>query len=164
MGQLMIDYIYDDGGRADAGYKGLTSDCVTRAIAIATELPYQSVYDALYGLIREPTVSSPAAIRKLKNSSPRTGVYRQTYDRFLKDLGWTWVPTMQIGSGCRVHLREDELPDGKIICKVSRHLVAVVDGVLHDTHDSSRDGQRCVYGIYFDKNEPGRVLDTGAFR
>jgi hypothetical protein len=27
---------YDDGGRSAAGFKGKTSDCVTRAIAIAT--------------------------------------------------------------------------------------------------------------------------------
>ena len=159
----MIDYVYDDGGRADAGYKGQTSDCVTRAIAIATEMPYQSVYDALYGLIREPTgANSPATIRKLKNSSPRTGVFRRTYDQFLKDIGWTWVPTMEIGSGCRVHLREDELPSGKLICKVSKHLVAVIDGVIHDTHDCSRDGTRCVYGYFYDRNEPGRILgDAG---
>ena len=29
-------YAFDDGGRAPAGYKGTTGDCVCRAIAIAT--------------------------------------------------------------------------------------------------------------------------------
>jgi hypothetical protein len=55
---------------------------------------------------------------------------------------------MEIGKGCKVHLRADELPKGKIICSVSRHLVAVIDGVINDTHDCSRDGNRCVYGYY----------------
>jgi hypothetical protein len=58
------------------------------------------------------------------------------------------VPTMQIGSGCRVHLRADELPAGRIICQVSRHLCAVIDGVVYDTHDPTRDGTRCVYGYW----------------
>ena len=41
----MIDFKYNDGGRAEAGYKGDTGDCVTRAIAIAAELPYKEVYN-----------------------------------------------------------------------------------------------------------------------
>jgi hypothetical protein len=42
-----MNYVYDDGGRAQAGYKGQAGDCTVRAIAIATELPYQEVYDEL---------------------------------------------------------------------------------------------------------------------
>jgi hypothetical protein len=49
----------------------------------------------------------------------------------LKSLGYQWTPTMRIGSGCTIHLRPDELP-----------------GVIHDMHDPSRDGTRCVYGYY----------------
>jgi hypothetical protein len=55
---------------------------------------------------------------------------------------------MQIGSGCKVHLRADELPAGRLVVKLSRHLVAVIDGVIHDTYDCSRGGTRCVYGFY----------------
>jgi hypothetical protein len=40
-------YRYNDGGRSAAGRAGLTNDCVTRAIAIVTSLPYLQVYDAL---------------------------------------------------------------------------------------------------------------------
>jgi hypothetical protein len=40
------------------------------------------------------------------------------------------------------------LPNGRLIARCSRHLVAVIDGVIHDTHDSSRDGTRCVYGYW----------------
>lgn len=59
---------------------------------------------------------------------------------------------MQIGSGCQVHLREDELPSGRLIVKVSKHLTAVINGVIHNSHDPSRDGTRCVYG-YWDATE-----------
>ena len=33
------NWLYNDGGRTAAGFKGETGDCVTRAIAIATGLP-----------------------------------------------------------------------------------------------------------------------------
>lgn len=55
---------------------------------------------------------------------------------------------MAIGSGCKVHLRSDELPTGRIIVSVSKHYVAVIDGVLHDIYDPSRHGNRCVYGYW----------------
>jgi hypothetical protein len=55
---------------------------------------------------------------------------------------------MQVGSGCKVHLRADELPPGCLIARVSRHVVDVIDGVIHDTHDCSRGGARCVYGYW----------------
>ena len=38
---------YDDGGRKDAGYKGTTGDCGTRAIAIAMQRDYKEVYKEL---------------------------------------------------------------------------------------------------------------------
>jgi hypothetical protein len=55
---------------------------------------------------------------------------------------------MGIGTGCKVHLRDGELPMGRLIVKVSKHVVAVIDGVINDTHDPSRNGTRCVYGYY----------------
>jgi hypothetical protein len=58
---------------------------------------------------------------------------------------------MKIGAGCQVHLRSDELPNGILIVKVSKHLTAIVDGVIQDTHDPSRGGTRCVYGYYIQK-------------
>lgn len=137
---------YDDGGRAAAGYKGTTGDCVVRAIAIAAELPYQQVYD----LVNEESSRERGRVRrgKIKKSSAREGVFTPTTRRVLERLGWKWVPLMGIGTGCKVHLNADELPSGRIICKVSRHVCAVIDGVIHDTHDPSRDGMRCVYGYY----------------
>lgn len=139
-----MEFVFDDGGRLKAGYKGRTGDCVTRSIAIVTGKPYQEVYDALNDLARFERTGK----RKKKKSNSRTGVYKQSYRRYLESLGWRWISTMAIGSGCRVHLRAPELPAGRLAVKVSRHLTAVVDGTLHDTHDCSRDGQRCVYGYF----------------
>jgi hypothetical protein len=52
-----------------------------------------------------------------------------------------------------VHLRDGELPSGRLIVQVSRHVVAVIDGVMHDTHDPSRNGQRAVYGYYTQEHD-----------
>jgi hypothetical protein len=139
-----MEFIFHDGGRVAAGYKGGTGDCVTRSISIATGTPYQEVYNTLNRLAETERVSK----RKRERSCSRTGVYRQTYQRYLESLGWRWTSTMSIGSGCRVHLRASELPQGPLIVRVSRHLTAVIDGVLHDTHDCSRGGARCVYGYF----------------
>lgn len=43
----MMPYVYDDGGRKKAGFKGNANDCSTRAIAIATGRSYKEVYDGL---------------------------------------------------------------------------------------------------------------------
>jgi hypothetical protein len=51
-----------------------------------------------------------------------------------------------------VHLAKDELPNGRLIVRVSKHITAVINGVIDDTHDCSRAGIRCVYG-YFTKAE-----------
>jgi hypothetical protein len=34
------------------------------------------------------------------------------------------------------------------VVRCSKHTVGVIDGVVHDTHDQSRDGTRCVYGYW----------------
>lgn len=138
-----------DGGRAAAGFKGKTGDCATRSVAIATSLPYQEVYDALNALGRNERTGP----RKKGRSNARTGVYSATLRRYMASIGWRWVSTMGIGTGCTVHLARGELPQGRLVVSVSRHFTAVIDGVVHDTHDPTRGGRRCVYGYY--TAEPG---------
>ena len=43
---------------------------------------------------------------------------------------------------------EEELPSGTLIVSCSRHITVVINGVLHDTYDCSRNGTRCVYGYW----------------
>jgi len=136
---------YDDGGREAAGFSGKNAgDCVTRAICIASGKPYFDIYVTINLLAKHERTGC----RKSGTSSANVGVYRTTYNKVLKQLGAKWVPTMGIGTGCKVHLRDGELPMGKLVASVSKHLVAVIDGVIHDTFDCSRDGTRCVYGYW----------------
>ena len=137
-------FVKNDGGRIKAGFKGDTGDCVTRSIAIASGRPYREVYDALNELAKRERIGK----RKKSKSNSRTGVYRSTYEKYIKSIGGEWVATMKIGQGCKVHLRGDELPKGRLVVKVTKHLTAMIDGVIHDTHDPSRVGERCVYGYY----------------
>lgn len=139
-----MQWIYSDGGRAEAGYKGSARDCATRAIAIALRLPYKDVYDNL----NEWAQSEHIGLRKHRKSSARNGVYRATYSRYLRSYGWKWTPTMAIGSGCKVHLRAEDWPAGRFIARLSHHVCAVIDGIIYDTFDPSREGTRCVYGYW----------------
>ena len=143
---MLFQFNYNDGGREAAGFKGKTGDCVTRAIAIAAQLPYREVYEALSEGSRNQRITKHST----RKSSARNGVNtkRKWFKDFMTAQGWVYVPTMAIGSGCRVHLRADELPQGRLVVQVSKHYTAVVDGVIHDTYDCSRDGTRCVYGYW----------------
>jgi hypothetical protein len=136
--------IYTDGGRRAAGYRGSAGDCACRSLAVAAQLPYQEVYRIINAVASRERVTT----RKRSRSSARGGVYGATMRAVMKEMGWTWTPTMQIGSGCTVHLRPTELPAGRIIVRLSKHYTCLIDGIIHDTHDPSRDGTRCVYGYW----------------
>lgn len=143
-----IGYVLDDGGRGAAGYKGWVGDCVVRAVAIATEQPYKTVHDEIGALCRAERKGKRARKRGPDNG---VSVKRQWFKEYMARLGWKFTPTMSIGSGCQVHMRDNELPRGRIIVSLSKHYCAVIDGVIHDLSDPSRDGTRCVYG-YWSKN------------
>ena len=142
-----MKYIFHDGGREVAGYSGKAGDCVCRSISIVTGLDYGQVYESL----ADGTASQRCSTRTGKRSrTARNGINtgRQWFKGYMGSLGFVWTPTMTVGSGCKVHLRDGELPHGRLVVAVSKHMTAVVDGVIHDTHDCSRGGTRCVYGYW----------------
>lgn len=142
---MKLEFNYNDGGRSNY-FKGMTGDCVCRAISIGTGMDYKTVYD----MINEKAKHEKITKRKKSKSNARTGVYKRNFKEILKELGWTWVPLMTIGSGCTNHLAQGEIPmDKTIICSLSHHLTCVVNGVLNDTYDCSREGTRCVYGYWY---------------
>jgi len=162
MGKL--PYIYSDGGRYDAGFKTAGGDCVTRAIALATGLPYREVYERLCeGNFKQRRSSSKvnakkeAAVTKQYSAAFGVNPRRKWFKDYMRSLGFEWTPTMHIGSGCQVHLAPGELPEGRLCVQVSKHLCAVIDGVVHDTFDPQRGLSRCVYG-YWKLKEKHNVL------
>jgi hypothetical protein len=150
-----LKFEVNDGGRAAAGYKGQAGDCVVRSIAIVTGLPYQKVYDDLFKAneeFRNTSRTKLAKSLKQKNDSPRSGTHRIVLKKYLAQLNFKWTPTMFVGQGCKVHLKKKELPSGTLLISCSKHITVVKDGILHDTHDCSRNGTRCVYGYWTQSN------------
>ncbi|WP_223508673.1 MULTISPECIES: hypothetical protein [unclassified Pseudomonas] len=151
---LRLPFVFNDGGRSEAGFRGQADDCVARAVAIAAGLSYAEVYAAI--------AKGVGAERGSKGATARRGVHtgRKWFRDFMCELGFTWVPTMHVGKGCTTHLSHGELPMGRLVVKLSKHTVAVVDGVIHDTFDPSRETEvaeadgsvrlanRCVYGYW----------------
>lgn len=151
-----MQFQFNDGGRLAAGYTDKAGDCVCRAISIASGLPYQQVYEALANgnaaqSITKKTKRSKKSMKKAKVKTACRGITtsRKWFSDYMESIGFVWVPTMFIGQGCKVHLKADELPSGQLIVSVSKHMTAVIDGVLNDTYDCSRNETRCVYGYYY---------------
>lgn len=111
---------------------------MVRATAIATGLPYERVYRDLFDMGKQ---------MRVKQASPRTGVEKKVYRTYFSELGYTHVAKMGIGTGCQVHVCVEEIPPkGTFILNLSKHVSCVIDGTILDTHDPSRNGNRCVYG------------------
>lgn len=141
--------VFNDGGRAKAGFKGFAGDCVCRSICIVTGLPYREVYDRLAeGNATQRRGKYAGSNHGKRTASDGINTNRKWFKNYMKELGFEWVPVMEIGSGCKVHLKADELPAGKLVVRVSKHFTAMIDGVIHDNQDCTRGGTRCVYGYY----------------
>lgn len=134
-----MEFTYDDGGRSKYFKAKNVGDCAVRAISIATGIDYKKVYNDL---------------KKLNGGkSCRNGTPNKVVKAYMQSLGWKWEPTMSIGSGCKVHLREEDLPHQTLIVSLSKHITCVLDGVIYDTYDCSRGGTRCVYGYWYREGE-----------
>lgn len=139
---VTLPYKFDDGGRKAAGLEASMDDCVCRAIAIAGRLPYLDVYAALaegYASVGDRTYLYRNGIN----------VQLEWFYAYMQGQGFEWVSTLEPGSDCRVLLRKGELSErGRLVVQLSHHTTALIHGVIHDNHDPSRDGTRCVYGYW----------------
>jgi hypothetical protein len=148
---VKMRFVRDNGGRAAAGFaSGNVGDCVCRSVAIASGLRYQEIYDVLArgNETQRRSKRTHPAHYGVRSASNGVCVQRKWFKDYMRGLGFEWVPTMKIGQGCKVHLRFGELPMGRLVVEVSRHTTAVIDGVIRDTYDPSRNGTRCIYGFW----------------
>lgn len=155
-----MKFNYNDGGRSKYFKADNVGDCVTRAIAIATGKDYKEIYDTLNKMAKK---ESTKRHRGHKRSQSRNGVFRETWKRYLANIGWVHVSTCAIGSSkSKVKFVDGALPEkGTYIVQLSRHLTTLVDGVINDTYDCSKkeyydwysgdlvvNEERCVYGYW----------------
>ncbi len=162
-----MQFQYNDGGRQETGRKGSAGDCVARSIAIVSGLDYDYVYKELANgrgtecLWRRDTAGTPQKVSRSRSARNGINTKSKWFKEWMVQHGFEWTPTMQIGVGCKVHLADGELPDGRLVVAVSKHYTAVIDGVINDTFDPQRsvmwygaDGkldrvsERCVYGYW----------------
>lgn len=125
-------FIFSDGGRQAAGFKGVSGDCAVRALSIATGLEYRHSMK----LIKEF-----AARGKQGNKAIAKGVYKEDLDALLRSLGWTWKTAPKFTGRKAMY---SDIP-GIAIVRMARHYAAVLDGELHDSWDSSG---KMVYGYW----------------
>jgi hypothetical protein len=154
-------FVKDDGGRSKSGIarspgrKDEPGDCVARSIAIATGKPYREVHDALTAATVRHVATGQSEWAKWAR---RKGGYRVFHADhgvatavsaiYLRELGWKYTSTKERPRGKGIHLRADELPRGRLIVSVPRHMVAVIDGVIHDTNDCSDEGRCRIQGYW----------------
>ena len=119
----MLGYQFDDGGRADAGYKGKAGDCVVRALCILTGADYRAVY-------RE--CAHAQGVLGDERGTPRNGVQNPVRDFLFREHGLVKV---KIGRGVKPTWAEAYEAHGDCIVKTRKHVAAIVDGALRDTHD-----------------------------
>lgn len=127
-----MNYVYNDGGRSKAKFKGRAGDCAARALAIALKIDYEQAYR----LVADTNADFGYA------KSARNGVHKEVYHYLLKQLGFTWHHAPKF-EGRKAKC--SDMPKGVVIARQAKHFVAVIDGIPQDTWDSS---QKMVYGYW----------------
>ena len=140
----MIGYAYDDGGRAAAGFRGNTGDCVVRAIAIITRTAYIDAYRRM------------AASMKRAGYTATGNAYRQKrMPGFRPSLSPLKVQELVIASyglhrlkrprATRPTYTEAHALHGNCLVRTVKHISPIIDGNLRDIVDSrTYDGR--IYG------------------
>ena len=133
----MIDYTYNDGGRAQAGYKGTTGDCICRAVCILTGRDYKEVYETIADFMSSKGRTKSANMytyRRVqgKRSQASTKRRKVTTEQIVKLFGFKKVtlPKGELPTYTEAHERY-----GDCLATTTKHIVALKDGALQDIFD-----------------------------
>lgn len=124
-----ILFQYNDGGRHRAGFDSYVGDCVTRAISIIFDFKYLDAHEQVNILSRR---------FKDKDSLVPNGISLSTTKKLMKHFNLIW---------CQANDYSLIPKKGKYILNLPNHVCAVIDGVIHDTHDSRKKSNR-IYGYW----------------
>lgn len=125
--RLEYPMIFDDGGRSQSKRKRQDNDCTVKALAIACLVPYDYAYDLLASHGRKS--HRGFALPHWLNS--------QAWCERLSFPGVKGERRMNPATFCQTYTQ------GRFICRVAKHVFAVVDGVVHDEFENRPD--RCIY-------------------
>jgi hypothetical protein len=119
-----MDWVFDDAGRP-ARYKDATGDCAVRAVAVALEISYHEAHPKL----------SKANRAWFSREKVSNGTKHWATEDVLRAAGWE-----EVWLGHPVRLRVEELEiTGRVVVFVPEHMVALIDGTVHDVWDSRRE-------------------------
>lgn len=127
---LCVDFVYDDGGRKAAGFRGKAAgDCATRACAIVLGLPYRHVYKKM------AEINAATCVPGAKRRSPSKGVAVGAAKCVFSSLGLFEV---EPPGGRMMTLTEayNEFGDLLAITNAGQHITAVADGAVRDIWDT----------------------------
>jgi SNF2 family DNA or RNA helicase len=128
-------FVRDDGGRAAAGFKGHTGDCVVRAISIAMD-PSGALYKQVYEALKA---------RMPAGKSVRDGCPVEVSGPYLQELGWQHIDVPI------TLLKDAKLPAGRLVVETPTHWVAAIDGVFYDSGDFATKSSRYTVCGYWKK-------------
>lgn len=148
--------VITDGGRSEAGFNGHCGDCVTRAITLATGMPYESVWEDLTTLKNR---------RQIRRTDADTGMPFSVCVEYLTNyIGSKFVScnwkygnyVRRMGVDCETSycnyntktIEEVVGNKGTYILQLRDHMVCVRDGVFYDTWDSRGKRAKEVYGYW----------------
>src|ERR1043165_6455934 len=100
-----LPHTYTDSGREGAGFSGERADCTVRALAACLGIPYAEAHARL-------------------KAQGRKDRCRFTFRLHSEALGFELVPEL---SGKRLSHVLAEIPSGRFLVRVSKHIFAVVD-------------------------------------
>ena len=133
----MIGYVYNDGGRRAAGFKGNTGDCVPRAIAIVTGQPYIDVYKTMAAEMKANGYAASGnayATTKPKAGKRKRGQLKAK-DVQHKVKAMFGLTRVKLPKGPRPTYSQAFDTYGPCLVGTTHHVAAVVDGALHDLFD-----------------------------
>ena len=121
-----LAFVYDDGGRAAAGYKGSAGDCVVRAFCILTGADYAEAYREF------AYAQSVLGEEKRRRRSARNGIDNRPMANVFERHG---LRRIKLGRGVKPTWAEAHERYGDCIVRTRGHVSAIVAGVVRDTHD-----------------------------
>jgi len=109
--------VLDDGGRNLSKRTQQSNDCVVRAFAIVSEVPYDEVYDRLAKAGRKPCEGffSHEWLGRRQGKETFAGYFERRKHKGLNALNFA-----------------KHFPKGKFVLETDNHMWAVIDGVARD--------------------------------
>lgn len=120
--------VQTDSGRSVSRRPKQSNDCTVRALANVFDMDYDDAYDYLAAAGRK--CSRGFHFKTLEHPKLKWEAYQAIKGQSRKT----------ISDFCKEH------PEGKWIIRVSKHVAAVIDGVVYDTFESNPT--KCVYGAW----------------